>query len=177
MLFRSGKKVNDIGDEVTALSDATSAAITRQDKDIVGLTKGLGLAAEAVEDNRKEIDANKAAIETKADKADFEELAKYTDNMGKKVNDIGDEVTALSDATNAAITRHDKDIVDLAQAGLKATEALEANRQDIDANKAAIAENTAKLEEQKEANEGFNQLRSEERRVGKECRSRWSPYH
>ena len=207
-----GKKVNDIGDEVTALSDATSAAITRHDKDIVDLAqaglkatealeanrkdidankqgivdlaKGLQLAAEAVEDNRKEIDANKAAIETKADKADFEELAKYTDNMGKKVNDIGDEVTALSDATNAAITRHDKDIVDLAQAGLKATEALEANRkdidantkyigdlalagkaaadaleanrQDIDANKAAIAENTAKLEEQKEANEGFN---------------------
>ena len=179
-----GKKVNDIGDEVTALSDATSAAITRHDKDIVDLAqaglkatealeanrkdidankqgivdlaKGLQLAAEAVEDNRKEIDANKAAIETKADKADFEELAKYTDNMGKKVNDIGDEVTALSDATNAAITRHDKDIVDLAQAGLKATEALEANRKDIDANKAAIAENTAKLEEQKEANEGFN---------------------
>ena len=23
----------------------------------------------------------------------------------------------------------------------------------------------------------FRQLRSEERRVGKECRSRWSPYH
>ena len=23
----------------------------------------------------------------------------------------------------------------------------------------------------------FSQLRSEERRVGKECRSRWSPYH
>ena len=207
-----GKKVNDIGDEVTALSDATSAAITRHDKDIVDLAqaglkatealeanrkdidankqgivdlaKGLQLAAEAVEDNRKEIDANKAAIETKADKADFEELAKYTDNMGKKVNDIGDEVTALSDATNAAITRHDKDIVDLAQAGLKATEALEANRKDIDANKqgivdlakglqlaaeavednrkeidankTAIAENTAKLEEQKEANDGFN---------------------
>ena len=179
-----GKNVNDIGDEVTALSDATSAAITRHDKDIVDLAqaglkatealeanrkdidankqgivdlaKGLQLAAEAVEDNRKEIDANKAAIETKADKADFEELAKYTDNMGKKVNDIGDEVTALSDATNAAITRHDKDIVDLAQVGLKATEALEANRKDIDANKAAIAENTAKLEEQKEANDGFN---------------------
>ena len=24
---------------------------------------------------------------------------------------------------------------------------------------------------------GQGQLRSEERRVGKECRSRWSPYH
>ena len=88
-----------------------------------------------VEDNRKEIDANKRQLKLKPTKADFEELAKYTDNMGKKVNDIGDEVTALSDATSAAITRHDKDIVDLAQAGLKATEALEANRKDIDANK------------------------------------------
>ena len=220
-----GKKVNDIGDEVTALSDATNAAITRHDKDIVDLAqadlkatealeanrkdidankkyigdlalagkaaadaleanrqdidankaaiaentakleeqkeanegfnnaiasldKDIGdlasagkAAMEALEVNRQDIDANKAAIETKADKADFEELAKYTDNIGKKVNDIGDEVTALSDATNAAITRHDKDIVDLAQAGLKATEALEANRKDIDANKAAIDTN------------------------------------
>ena len=151
-----GKKVNDIGDEVTALSDATSAAITRHDKEIVDLAQAGLKATEALEANRKDIDANKAAIETKADKADFEELAKYTDNMGKKVNDIGDEVTALSDATSAAITRHDKDIVDLAQAGLNAAEALEANRKDIDANKAAIAENTAALEEQKEANEGFN---------------------
>ena len=235
-----GKKVNDIGDEVTALSDATNAAITRHDKDIVDLAQAGLKATEALEANRKDIDANKAAIaentakleeqkeanegfnnaiasldkdigdlasagkaamealevnrqdidanktaiETKADKADFEELAKYTADMGKKVNDIGDEVTALSDATNAAITRHDKDIVDLAQAGLKATEALEANRKDIDANKqgivdlakglqlaaeavednrkeidankTAIAENTAKLEEQKEANDGFN---------------------
>ena len=25
--------------------------------------------------------------------------------------------------------------------------------------------------------DGFNDVRSEERRVGKECRSRWSPYH
>ena len=151
-----GKKVNDIGDEVTALSDATSAAITRHDKDIVDLAQAGLKATEALEANRQDIDANKAAIDKKADKADFEELAKYTADMGKKVNDIGDEVTALSDATSAAITRHDKDIVDLAQAGLKATEALEANRQDIDANKAAIAENTASLKEQEKANEGFN---------------------
>ena len=151
-----GKKVNNIGDEVTALSDATSAAITRHDKDIVDLAQAGLKATEALEANRQDIDANKAAIDKKADKADFEELAKYTADMGKKVNDIGDEVTALSDATSAAITRHDKDIVDLAQAGLKATEALEANRQDIDANKAAIAENTASLKEQEKANEGFN---------------------
>ena len=28
-----------------------------------------------------------------------------------------------------------------------------------------------------EANSHFEEVRSEERRVGKECRSRWSPYH
>src|SRR5574344_2917804 len=28
-----------------------------------------------------------------------------------------------------------------------------------------------------EAVKGFSEQRSEERRVGKECRSRWSPYH
>ena len=27
------------------------------------------------------------------------------------------------------------------------------------------------------SNEAFFRMRSEERRVGKECRSRWSPYH
>ena len=35
----------------------------------------------------------------------------------------------------------------------------------------AIAENTAA------AFRGSATVRSEERRVGKECRSRWSPYH
>ena len=189
-----GKKVNDIGDEVTSLSDATTTAVARIDEDIVNLKKAgltaadaleanrqdidankaaiaentaslkeqekanegfnnaiasldedistlkkVGLAAaNALEVNRQDIDANKAAIDKKADKADFEELAKYTDNMGKKVNDIGDEVTALSDATSAAITRQDKDIVDLAKGLQLAAEAVEDNRKDIDANKADI---------------------------------------
>ena len=193
-LVKTAEVVNAISADVNAnkaaleeqkeANEGFNNAIASLDKDIGDLASAGKAAMEALEINRQDIDANKAAIETKADKADFEELAKYTADMGKKVNDIGDEVTALSDATSAAITRHDKDIVDLAQAGLKATEALEANRkdidantkyigdlalagkaaadaleanrQDIDANKAAIAENTAKLEEQKEANDGFN---------------------
>ena len=28
-----------------------------------------------------------------------------------------------------------------------------------------------------QVNEAITKVRSEERRVGKECRSRWSPYH
>ena len=193
-LVKTAEVVNAISADVNAnkaaleeqkeANEGFNNAIASLDKDIGDLALAGKAAADALEANRQDIDANTAAIETKADKADFEELAKYTADMGKKVNDIGDEVTALSDATSAAITRHDKDIVDLAQAGLKATEALEANRkdidankkyigdlalagkaaadaleanrQDIDANKAAIAENTAKLEEQKEANDGFN---------------------
>ena len=34
-----------------------------------------------------------------------------------------------------------------------------------------------KKKKKDEAVEKKNNLRSEERRVGKECRSRWSPYH
>ena len=34
-----------------------------------------------------------------------------------------------------------------------------------------------KAEKKKNAPAQGNSLRSEERRVGKECRSRWSPYH
>ena len=112
-----GKKVNDIGDVVTELGDSTKEAIAAVEKDIdankqgiVDLTKGLGLAAEAVEDNRKEIDANKAAIATKADKADVDELVKYTADMGKKVNDIGDVVTELGDSTKEAIAALEEDI-------------------------------------------------------------------
>ena len=150
-LVKTAEVVNAISADVNAnkaaleeqkeANEGFNNAIASLDKDIGDLASAGKAAMEALEVNRQDIDANKTAIETKADKADFEELAKYTDNMGKKVNDIGDEVTALSDATNAAITRHDKDIVDLAQAGLKATEALEANRKDIDANKAAIDTN------------------------------------
>ena len=149
-LVKTAAVVNDISADVNAnkaaleeqkeANEGFNNAIASLDKDIGDLASAGKAAMEALEVNRQDIDANKAAIETKADKADFEELAKYTADMGKKVNDIGDEVTALSDATNAAITRHDKDIVDLAQAGLKATEALEANRKDIDANKQGIVD-------------------------------------
>lgn len=139
--------------EVVATHDEALGDLTETVNDN---SEALVKTAEVVNAISADVNANKAAIETKADKADFEELAKYTADMGKKVNDIGDEVTALSDATSAAITRHDKDIVDLAQAGLNAAEALETNRKDIDANKAAIAENTASLKEQEKANEGFN---------------------
>ena len=143
-------------EEQKEANEGFNNAIASLDKDIGDLASAGKAAMEALEVNRQDIDANKTAIETKADKADFEELAKYTADMGKKVNDIGDEVTALSDATSAAITRHDKDIVDLAKGLQLAAEAVEDNRKEIDANKAAIAENTASLKEQEEANEGFN---------------------
>jgi len=141
-----GKKVNDIGDEVTSLSDATTTAVARIDEDIVTLKKAGLTAADALEANRQDIDANKAAIDKKADKADFEELAKYTADMGKKVNDIGDTVTELGDSTKEAIAAAEQDIVTLKKVGLNAADALEANRQDIDANKAAIEKKADKAD-------------------------------
>ena len=147
-LVKTAEVVNAISADVNAnkaaleeqkeANEGFNNAIASLDKDIVDLAQAGLKATEALEANRKDIDANTAAIKTKADKADFEELAKYTADMGKKVNDIGDEVTALSDATSAAITRQDKDIVDLAKGLQLAAEAVEDNRKDIDANKADI---------------------------------------
>ncbi|MGN6842165.1 outer membrane insertion C- signal, partial [Neisseria sp. P0021.S006] len=107
-LVKTAEVVNAISADVNAnkaaleeqkeANEGFNNAIASLDKDIVDLAQAGLKATEALEANRKDIDANTAAIETKADKADFEELAKYTADMGKKVNDIGDEVTALSDA-------------------------------------------------------------------------------
>src|SRR5258705_10778609 len=54
--------------------------------------------------------------------------------------------------------------VELNGAGAKATQLPKAAKKAGDAIEAAVFER-------------LTQLRSEERRVGKECRSRWSPYH
>ena len=44
--------------------------------------------------------------------------------------------------------------------------------------KRLIDESNSKIDEHNRLiDEGNRVLRSEERRVGKECRSRWSPYH
>ena len=45
----------------------------------------------------------------------------------------------------------------------------EAKQKELTAQRDTLADRLKKLEKSK--------LRSEERRVGKECRSRWSPYH
>src|ERR1039457_4794407 len=50
----------------------------------------------------------------------------------------------------------------------------EEQRQDVIQN--LFAQNQEAAEEQR-ADHHFQKRRSEERRVGKECRSRWSPYH
>src|SRR2546430_17145925 len=51
-----------------------------------------------------------------------------------------------------------------------------AKKQDWEMYEEAKATEEA-LRKEKEAKEAAGKRRSEERRVGKECRSRWSPYH
>ena len=54
----------------------------------------------------------------------------------------------------------------------KFEELLDKRNLEIELERKAIETEKSKLEFEKEI-----ALRSEERRVGKECRSRWSPYH
>ena len=47
----------------------------------------------------------------------------------------------------------------------------------IQADRLAVVRREGRTDEPKAKIELLRLLRSEERRVGKECRSRWSPYH
>ena len=151
-----GKKVNDIGDVVTELGDSTKEAIAAVEKDIdankqgiVDLTKGLGLAAEAVEDNRKEIDANKAAIDKKADKADIATAKDAAVKAKESVQAVqGSVEVAQKSAETAegyakaaqasAVTANN--VASAAQtAAAQAQDAVKANATQVAANKADIA--------------------------------------
>ena len=153
--------------EVVAAHDEALGDLTETVNDnseaLVKTAEVVNAISADVNANKAAIETNKTAIATKADKADVDKLVEYTADMGKKVNDIGDAVTELGDSTKEAIAAVEKDIdankqdiVGLTKGLGLAAEAVEDNRKEIDANKAAIAENTAKLEEQKEANDGFN---------------------
>ena len=55
---------------------------------------------------------------------------------------------------------------------------LDAARAQLTESSKQAAETEAALEAQaQEVIQAYGEARSEERRVGKECRSRWSPYH
>ena len=58
---------------------------------------------------------------------------------------------------------------------LKNVEVIEA--EDIDRTKVGIGTRVKILDVELDEAEWYTIVRSEERRVGKECRSRWSPYH
>ena len=53
----------------------------------------------------------------------------------------------------------------------------EARKLTEEARKISLTVNNQKLKEEREAVLDLTRIRSEERRVGKECRSRGSPYH
>src|SRR5690554_7923280 len=84
-------------------------------------------------------------------------------------NSLADEVINRLDASDFYIQANKNIINAIIQ--------LDKNRQEIDISSVA---DELKRKNLLEATGGLNyllELRSEERRVGKECRSRWSPYH
>ena len=68
--------------EVVAAHDETLDGLN---KAVTENSEALVKTAAVVNDISADVNANKAAIETKADKTDFEELAKYTADMAKKL--------------------------------------------------------------------------------------------
>ena len=127
-LVKTAEVVNAISADVNAnkaaleeqkeANEGFNNAIASLDKDIVDLAQAGLKATEALEANRQDIDANKAAI------------AENTASLK--------EQEKANEGFNNAIASLDEDISTLKKVGLAAADALEVNRQDIDANKAAI---------------------------------------
>ena len=61
--------------------------------------------------------------------------------------------------------------------GFVFTDEAEAEQAKKEAHGIHYVEERADMHHPETVLEIYNKMRSEERRVGKECRSRWSPYH
>src|SRR3712207_9212642 len=85
---------------------------------------------------------------------------------------------APSDATIAWLPQTVPDSTESLLGYARRRTGVAAAQAELDAGTAALAEGRAGAEDAYAAAlERWLALRSEERRVGKECRSRWSPYH
>ena len=97
--------------EVVAQHDQSLADLTAETEqakeDIDGLITGLQFAAEAVEDNRKEIDANKAAIETKADKSEVETAQKAAAQATLATIENAQELNGFKAGDEIVVTKGD----------------------------------------------------------------------
>ena len=155
-LVKTAEVVNAISADVNAnkalleaqgeANEGFNNAIASLDKDIGDLASAGKAAMEALEVNRKDIDANKKYIGdlALAGKAAADALEANRQDIDANKAAIAENTASLkeqekaNDGFNNAIASLDKDIITLKKADLAAADALKAHRTDIDANKAAI---------------------------------------
>src|SRR3712207_6806701 len=102
-----------------------------------------------------------------------EKLAKFKKNF-EGMAKSGKKISALGKDLHSARERLQK-MEQQMQKATKVTKAMEIEHRKVSQ---AVQKLEDKIAHQKSAYEKYRiELRSEERRVGKECRSRWSPYH
>ena len=116
----------------------------------------------------------------------------FLDGQGGRRQGTGFANTVAADTTQVdanASANQDKALSASTEALKQQTEQVNQAKAAVDQAKEQVTAAETKVETAKkdnvdtsaqkiaEAQEAVTQLRSEERRVGKECRSRWSPYH
>ena len=181
------KEAKDAADKAVDAASKIDAVADKADKASKGVEILAKAAMEALEVNRQDIDANKAAIETKADKSEVEaaqkaaaQAALATIENARELNGFkeGDQIVVAKDdgskvirtatkedVENAdfegvglkeVVTEHDEALFELAATVNDNSEALVKTAEVVNAISADVNANKAALEEQKEANEGFN---------------------
>src|SRR3712207_9135389 len=98
--------------------------------------------------------------------SNFEFLNKKWATLAKLGAQAENYLHTDSNASMLKMRMFGEQIIDILLAALK-----------VDVDRFATQDDKIKILRTRKINQAIPDLRSEERRVGKECRSRWSPYH
>src|SRR3712207_581717 len=158
--------------------------------DVVIVSPDLGSVTRA-RNFAERLDAPIAIIDKRRPKANVCEVMNVIGDIKDKtvilIDDMIDTAGTITNGANALVERGAKEVYACCSHGVLSGPAIE--RIENSAIKKLVTLNTINISQEVLSDkfevlsvapifaEGIRRIRSEERRVGKECRSRWSPYH
>ena len=183
-------KVQKIKDDIEAKRQEAEQKVQALEAQITNTRKGLDAAIKSLQAKLPELKETKEKKREELDKAQTNldnqntKVRELNEGVGEAIVEFGLEDEAVKSRIEEAKAEKSKlDIYKrtLNQTQVQYTEAqskVQKIKDDIEAKRQEADQKVQTLEAQiTNTRKGLDTARSEERRVGKECRSRWSPYH
>src|SRR2546427_2991546 len=176
------RQVKDLNSKIELLTSVISRleALAKQaEARVASEAEGAEQAERARENLRTEVNALQAQLSEKEQHLQVSDssIKQLQESLAARVHDLESQLRdkeGLLESREVQVRNVRSEMDRLAQR----TAQMEAATKQAEARVASEAERAEQAEQAREnLRTEVNALRSEERRVGKECRSRWSPYH